>query len=180
MKLLLIRHGQTDFNKNKIPQGQEIDAPLNGEGLRQIEEAARCLPDDIDFIISSPMKRTSQTAEILNKRLNRDIEFNDDIKELRYGSLAGKTWPEIEIETGDKNVKEKDDDITFDYSKFGGDTAADLKQRVRKFIENQKNANSDKTILVVTHGGVIDTMHILYPQSEKKETKNGTIHEFDF
>ena len=126
------------------------------------------------------MKRTSQAAEILNKRLDRNVEYNDDIKELRYGSLAGKTWPEIQIVTGDKDVKEKDDNITFDYCKFGGDTAADLKQRVRRFIENQKNANSDKTILVVTHGGVIDTMHILYPQSEKKETKNGTIHEFDF
>ena len=180
MKLLFIRHGQTDFNKNKIPQGQEIDAPLNDEGIKQIEEAATYLPNDLDFIISSPLKRASQTAEILNKKLNIKIQFNDDIKELRYGSLAGKTWPEVEIETGDKNVKEKDDNITFDYSKFGGDTAADLKKRVGKFIEELKLTNSDKTILIVTHGGVIDTMHILYPQTEKKEKKNGTIHEFDF
>jgi broad specificity phosphatase PhoE len=180
MKLYLIRHGQTDFNKNKLPQGQEIDAPLNETGIQQAEEAAKSLPGDIDFIISSPLKRAAQTAEVLNKKLNKSIEFNDNIKELRYGSLAGKPWSEIVEMTGDKDAKEKDDNITFDYSKFNGDSAEDLKQRVAKFVNEVKEKYQDKTILVATHGGVIDAMHILFPQKERIETKNAAIHEFKF
>jgi broad specificity phosphatase PhoE len=180
MKLLFVRHGQTDFNKNKLPQGQEIDAPLNDTGIKQAEEAAKSLPGSIDFVIASPLKRASQTAEILNKKLNKKIEFNDDIKELRYGSLAGKPWSEIEEITGDKNIHEKDDKILFDYRKFGGDSAEDLKQRVTKFVDEVKGKYSDKTILVATHGGVIDAMHILFPQKERAETNNATVHEFNF
>ncbi|HEY5383297.1 MAG TPA: histidine phosphatase family protein, partial [Candidatus Paceibacterota bacterium] len=166
MHLFFIRHGQTDFNKQGRPQGQEIDAPLNDEGVRQVEEAAQHLPDNIHFIISSPLKRAHQTANILNKKLNIDIQFNDYIKELKYGSLAGKLWSEIEIETADTDVHEKDRRAVFDYRSFGGESSDDLKQRVTKFIEEVKEKHQDKTILITTHGGVIDAMHLLYPQKE--------------
>src|SRR5436853_1073134 len=96
MRLYFIRHGQTDYNLKKLPQGQEIDAPLNETGRAQAEKAAEFLPKNIDVFYSSPMKRTLQTAEILNKKLEKEILVHDLIKEMSYGSLAGKTWPEIE------------------------------------------------------------------------------------
>ena len=180
MRLIFVRHGQTDFNKNKLPQGQEIDASLNDTGIKQAEEAAKSLPSDIDFIIASPLKRAAQTAEILNKVLNKRIEFSDDIKELRYGNLAGKPWSQIAEILNDKDVKEKDDNITFDYSKHGGDSAESFKARVARFAKEMQNKYPDKTILVAAHGGVIDAMHILFPQKEKVITDNASIHEFDF
>ncbi len=180
MKLLFVRHGQTDFNKNKLPQGQEIDAPLNETGIQQAEVAAASLPGNIDFIVSSPLRRAFQTATILNKKLGATILLNDDIKELRYGALAGHTWPEIEVLTGDHDVHQKDIDIAFDYRAHGGDSAEDLKQRVAKFVTEMKTEYPSKTILVASHGGVIDAMHILYPQAQRIEADNATIHEFDF
>jgi probable phosphoglycerate mutase len=180
MRLIFVRHGQTDFNKNKLPQGQEIDAPLNDTGVTQAEEAAKSIPNDIDLIIASPLKRAAQTAEIINKRFNKKIEFNDDIKELRYGSLAGTPWPQIAEIMDDKDVKEKDDNVTFDYSKFGGDSAEDLKRRVAKFVGEVREKYPTKTILVASHGGVIDSMHILFPQKDRAATDNATIHEFIF
>lgn len=147
MKLYFVRHGQTDFNKNKIPQGQEINVPLNEIGIKQVENILDILPDDIDFIISSPMKRTVQTAEIINKKLLKRIDFADDIKELKYGSLAGKTWQEIVIETGDSDVRQKDKDTLFDYKKWGGDSAEDLKQRVAKFVRKTKENTPTKIYL---------------------------------
>ena len=130
MKLIFVRHGQTDFNKNKVVQGLEMDPPLNETGIKQVEEATKSLPEDIDFIISSPLKRASQTAEILNRKLNKELEFDDDIKELSYGSLAGRSWSEIEIITGDKDVHQKERDTLFDYRKFGGNSAEDLKRTI--------------------------------------------------
>jgi probable phosphoglycerate mutase len=178
MKLYFIRHGQTDFNIRKLPQGQEIDVPLNETGIKQAEDSVKSLSVDIDFIISSPLKRTTQTAEIINRTLQKDIEFSDDIKELRYGSLAGKPWAEIAQITGVSDAKEKDHNLTFDHTPYGGDSAEHLKGRVAKFVEEVREKYPAKTILVVTHGGVIDAMHILFPQKERKETGNAIVHTF--
>ena len=180
MKLIFVRHGQTDYNKNRIPQGQEIDVQLNVVGIKQIEEISNNLASNIDFIICSPLKRTYQTAQIINTKLNKNIEFNDKIKELKYGSLAGKTWSEIEAETGDNFIHDKDKNLSCDYIPYGGESGADLVNRVARFIDEIKEKYQDKIILVVTHGGVIDAMHLLFPQKEKTETKNATIHEFIF
>lgn len=180
MKLIFVRHGQTDYNKNKIVQGREVDTSLNDAGIKQAEETAKSLPNDIDFIISSPLKRAFQTAETLNQKLNKMIEFNENITELSYGNLAGKSWSEIEIITGDKNVHQKERDTLFDYRKFGGDSAHDMKQRVSKFVAEMNGKYPAKNILVATHGGVIDAMHVLFPQKERSETKNASVHEFLF
>jgi len=180
MKLLFIRHGLTDFNQQGRPQGSEIDEPLNAIGITQVEEAVKSVPGDIDFIIASPLKRASQTADILNKTLNKKIEFNDDIKEMRFGTLAGKTWEDIVVETGDADIRHKHHSMQFDYRNYGGESIEDFKQRIIKFVNEIKEKYSDKKILVATHGGVINVMHALYPQKEKQDVKNATIHEFDF
>lgn len=180
MKLIFVRHGQTDFNLQGRPQGQEMDIPLNETGINQVEAASEFVPTDIDFIISSPLKRTKQTAEILNKTLSKPIEFNDDIKEMSFGSLAGKLWEEIEAETGDMDIQQRHKDLQFDYREYGGESIEDLKQRLLKFVTETKDKYPDKKILVATHGGVIRTLHLLYPLKEKPEVNNATIHAFDF
>ncbi len=180
MKLIFFRHGQTDFNKNKVVQGQEMDPPLNETGIQQVEAAVPSLPADIDFILSSPLKRASLTAEILNRRLGKRLELSDELKELSYGSLAGKAWTEIEIITGDRDVHQKERDTLFDYRPYGGNSAEDLKKRVVRFVSGLKDEYREKTILVATHGGVIGAMHTLFPQKEKEEIHNAAIHEFLF
>lgn len=180
MKLLFIRHGQTDYNKMQRPQGRGIDASLNAEGIQQVESALENIPNDIDIFFSSPLKRAAESAEILNRKLKLPIKYHDDLVELSYGSLAGKTWPEIEAETGDAEVHQKDRDSAFDYRNFGGDSAEDMKQRVQRFVAEMKKTYPKKTVLVATHGGVIGIMHILFPQKEMPETGNATIHTFEF
>ncbi len=180
MKLLFVRHGQTDFNKNKLPQGQEIDAPLNAEGVKQVEAALANLPSAVDLFFSSPLKRAFQTAQILNTKLNKEIVLHDKLKECSYGSLAGKPWPQIEAETQGLATHEKDQRLEFDYRAYGGESIDDLKKRVGEFVDEMKAANPDKTILIAAHGGVIDAMHILYPQTEKAETENASMHVFEF
>ncbi len=94
--------------------------------------------------------------------------------------MAGKLWTDIEIELNDKDIRQKDHDMQFDYRQFGGDSAEDLKNRVVKFIEETKAKYPDKKILVTTHGGVIDTMHKLYTQDATMGSDNATVHEFTF
>jgi broad specificity phosphatase PhoE len=179
MKIFFVRHGQTDFNKEGRVQGQEIDMPLNAKGVEQVEKAMSFLPENIDMIISSPLKRALQTAEIADKKIKRGIQLSDDIKEMSYGSLAGKTWKDIECETGDSAMHEKDTNITFDYRPYGGEPADEFKKRIARFIDKLTSEHQNKVVLVAAHGGVIDAMHILFPQKERSETDNATIHEFD-
>jgi len=179
MKLIFVRHGQTDYNKEGRVQGQEKDIPLNDDGRQQVELTAALIPASIDRIISSPLKRARETAEIINRRLNKKIEYRDELKEFSYGSLADKTWEEIAEVTGDPDVHAKDEELTFDHRPFGGESADDVRARVMRCIEDIKKMYSNEAILVTTHGGIIDTMHALFPQKEKPEGDNASIHIFE-
>lgn len=82
MKLLVVRHGRTDWNDLKKIQGA-ADIELNEEGIKQAEEVSKKLANEkIDLIISSPLKRTRKTSEIINKERNINIIYDDRIKEF--------------------------------------------------------------------------------------------------
>lgn len=188
MKLLFIRHGETDFNKREhgtpniqdiIATGQRIDNPLNETGKEQAKKAAAQLPENVDLIFSSPLKRASQTAEIINKRFNLLIEYRDDLKERDYGSLSGKTWGEMAKESGIPSLYEVDKLLEYDYRPYGGESVDEVKSRLLNFIKELKEKYDDKTIVIITHGGLIRVMHAIYPQKERPLIGNATIHEFD-
>ncbi|MEI6477507.1 MAG: histidine phosphatase family protein [bacterium] len=173
--LLFIRHGQTDGNKQGIAYGQEVDGPLNEVGIAQVQAAAQALPAGIDEILSSPMKRALQTAEILNGNLGLPISTRDDLKELSYGRLGGMTWDEIAAETGDPDIRIKDTSSAYDYRAFGGESAEDVRVRVRGFIDFAKNEHSGKTVLITTHGGILEAAKSLYSPGEITEAVNAEV-----
>jgi probable phosphoglycerate mutase len=180
MELYFVRHGQTDFNIAKRLQGQEIDTSLNDEGREQVEVAAANLPKGVTMLVSSPLKRAYESAEIINRVLNLPIITRDEIKEIAFGSLAGKTWNEIEAETGDMSLRSSEANSNFDFRPFGGEFHEDVRRRVRSFIEELQSKHQGEVILVVAHGGMIRMMHELYPQKELPVAANASIHEFVF
>lgn len=91
MKLLLTRHGQTDWNVAGKVQGT-TDIELNEIGKKQAEETGKKLLNyDIDIIISSPLKRAKKTAEIIRENRNIPILLDDGLKERCFGKFEGKT-----------------------------------------------------------------------------------------
>lgn len=99
VRLLLVRHGETEWNRQTKFQGQ-IDVPLNENGKRQSHLCAEFLKDvDIDFAVSSPMLRPKETAQIiLQYHKNVVLEFDDGLKEISHGLWEGKLEKEIEQE----------------------------------------------------------------------------------
>ena len=68
MKIYITRHGQTDSNKERKLMGQKIDDSLNEVGIKQAKELAKSLFEEgFDIIFSSPLKRASETSEIIKK-----------------------------------------------------------------------------------------------------------------
>ena len=138
-----VRHGETDYNKQGIVQGQ-LDIPLNNEGINQANQLKDKLKNmDIDLIFSSPLLRAKQTAEIINKTLNVEIIYDNRLKEFFAGNKQGtkiSEWPE-----------EDKDNFKLHPENFGAESNLDFYNRcVSAFNDMPKNKN----ILIVSHGGV--------------------------
>jgi broad specificity phosphatase PhoE len=99
--ILLIRHGETDWNRGKIFRGV-YDIPLNDNGRHQAGLAAEALGSQvIDAGYSSPLSRAAETASIVLESHNIQAEPHEDLHDFNYGDWTGKTdaevarcWPE--------------------------------------------------------------------------------------
>jgi phosphoserine phosphatase len=99
VRLLLVRHGETDWNRQTRFQGQ-IDVPLNDNGRKQSQKAGEFLQDvAIDNAVSSTMLRPKETAEIILKQHpNVKLDLQDGLREISHGLWEGKLETEIEQE----------------------------------------------------------------------------------
>jgi probable phosphoglycerate mutase len=96
-RFLLVRHGETDWNRQQRFQGQ-IDVPLNANGRVQSQQAAEFLKSvPIHYATTSPMLRPKETAEIILKyHPDVALDLEDNLKEISHGLWEGKLEAEIE------------------------------------------------------------------------------------
>ena len=92
--ILLVRHGQTDWNQKRLIQGR-INNPLNEEGIKQVKEVGKILKEkdpNWDIIIASPLDRAIHSANILAEELNyqNEIIINNDVIEREFGKAEGQ------------------------------------------------------------------------------------------
>lgn len=180
-KLILIRHGQTDMNKDQLYYGR-LDVPINETGKEQAENTRKNLVEleiDYDKIYSSPMKRAYETAEIVNYK-NLEIEKDDELREMDFGIFEGLSYKEIVKKYPEEMEKLKKDWKTYSYAT--GENPFMLQKRALKFLEKiDKNKNN----MVVTHWGIICTLLSFLFSSElegywKYQVKNGGIVIIEF
>lgn len=180
-KLILIRHGQTDMNKDRLYYGR-LDVPINETGKEQAENTRKNLVEleiDYDKIYSSPMKRAYETAEIVNYK-NLEIEKDDELREMDFGIFEGLSYKEIIKKYPEEMEKLKKDWKTYSY--VTGENPFMLQKRALKFLEKiDKNKNN----MVVTHWGIICTLLSFLFSSElegywKYQVKNGGIVIIEF
>lgn len=89
MEILLVRHGQTEWNLLKKVQGK-ADVELNEQGIKQAEETRNSLKNEkIDLILCSPLKRAMQTAEIIKQGRNIKMIIDERISERDFGEFEG-------------------------------------------------------------------------------------------
>lgn len=95
MQLILIRHGETPWNKEGRVQGIS-DIELSGAGIEQARRLALSLKDsDIGAIHASPLKRAYQTAEIINSFHQKKIEVHPELMEMNQGDFEGLSFKEL-------------------------------------------------------------------------------------
>lgn len=153
MKILVTRHGQTDWNILRKLQGQ-TDIELNDTGRKQAEETGKRIKDEkIDLIITSPLKRATETARIINKSVNANVIEDTRLAERMFGNNEGLTIDELH------KLKETNQEANYiwDYQKninFNNiEPVHDFFERVYNLLDEIKEKYNDKTILLVGHGG---------------------------
>ena len=142
MKLYFARHGQTDENVNMAGNPSD-DVPLNQLGIQQAKNLAIELKDvKFDTIISSPLNRARQTAELVNENHQLPVQFDAAWRERDLESyLALDVWNDAF--DFDKNVQ-----------LGNSESLAEFFERVYVALDSLKRDYEGKTVLVVSHGGV--------------------------
>jgi alpha-ribazole phosphatase len=152
-KLYLMRHGETDWNKNSIFQGQ-TDIDLNKKGIEEAKKTAQVFDDlKLDFIYSSDLIRTKKTALFIARPKKMKINESKKIREISFGDWEGLNYKEIEEKFPDNLAKWRDDPLN--NNPIGGEKLLNFKARIKNFFQEILTKNQGKKILVVTHGGVI-------------------------
>jgi len=152
LEIILVRHGETESNINKTYCGW-TDISLNERGIEQARCAAGKLESsNIDGIFSSPLKRTLETAQIINNNFKLDIVCSDDIKERNFGCWDNLTYQQI-FKDYPEELKLWEQDW-LNYCMNGGESALHAHRRVAGFADRLVEECSG-SILIVTHLGSI-------------------------
>ena len=181
-KLLLVRHGETDWNAEGRIQGM-LDVPLNALGAKQAELAAAELARTIDLaeLVSSDLVRTRETTKPINDATGFEPRFDARIRERHFGVWQGKTYEEWRVLDAEGMARYNAGDP--DYGPEGGETATQFLARCVSAVSELVSIGNERTLILVTHGGVVSSMvrHAqgLNPQSARTwSVPNASISEW--
>ncbi|XP_047451322.1 probable fructose-2,6-bisphosphatase TIGAR A [Mugil cephalus] len=133
--LTLVRHGETQYNKEGLLQGQAIDLPLSEAGLKQAEAAGQYLRDvKFSHVFVSDLKRAKQTAETIMKHnsscLGLQMACDPLLKEISFGTAEGGRLQDV------KEMAKAAGQSFPGFTPPGGETQEQVKERVKEFLEN--------------------------------------------
>ncbi len=158
MKLYLIRHGETDWNKDlKIQGSSDIELNEYGRKLAYVtREALGCIPFDVAY--TSPLKRARETAEIIVGERNIPLYEDERIKEACFGSFEGATMAELK--------KRQDPFLKFfnapkEFERIEGcETHEEIIARSSDFFRDMILSNEKKyqNVAVFSHGAWIHSL----------------------
>lgn len=150
----MVRHGETDWNVERRIQGH-IDIALNAAGLAQAEATATGLAGlAFDVAYSSDLDRAWQTAQAIGRRQGLEVRRAPGLRERHYGVLQGLTTAEIAARypTSFAHYMARTPEHNFK----SGESLVDFAARIVAAIETLAAAYPGKTMLLVSHGGVLD------------------------
>ena len=153
-RLCMVRHGETDWNAERRIQGQ-LDIPLNAKGRSQALAMARGLADErFAALYSSDLQRAMQTAAATASTHQLAIRREPLLRERHFGVLQSMTAEEARVRhpEASQRLAVRDTEYAFD----DGESLAIFEQRIRAYLSELFRRHAGETVLVVTHGGVLD------------------------
>lgn len=160
-ELVLIRHGETDWNRESRFQGQ-ADVPLNAVGLEQARRlGARLADEPMDGLVCSDLTRACQTAGPIhahNPRVSMvGMVLDAALREQNFGVLEGLRAPDVQAEQPE--LWSQWLEFQADFAPSGGESTRQFHSRVMAALRALAEVHPQQTLVVVTHGGVLDMVY---------------------
>ena len=155
MKLLLIRHGESEADLLDVHEGR-ADFPLTERGRRQAQAMASAVAkrETITKIYASTLTRAKETATFLSSAADIPVIFDEDLMEFNNGLLAGLSRKEAE------EKYPMIPDLPVNQAVYGMESMLAFRQRAERALNRiVTENNSDDTVAVVSHGGMINQLY---------------------
>ena len=158
-RFCLVRHGETDWNAERRLQGH-TDIDLNARGLAQAEQMARAIKKinlAFDVLYTSDLQRAAKTARAIEQLFTTSAITNAGLRERHLGALQGLTTdeaPQLEPDLWKSHLSRN---VTEELR--GGESIQQFADRINTTLEKIREQYLGKTVLLVSHGGVLDMMY---------------------
>lgn len=157
-RLILLRHGQTEYNATRRMQGQ-LDTDLSEIGRAQAQAAAQVLQNEgISRIISSDLTRARDTALAVAELVRIDVQVDERLRETNLGQWQARTHAEVDAEQPGARALWRHDAT---WAPPGGESRLQVAHRARPVIEELMTSYDqwdDAAVLIVAHGGTISAL----------------------
>lgn len=151
--MMLVRHGETDWNAAHRVQGHHDAARLTAQGRQQAQLVADSLRElGFDHLFTSDLDRATETATIIGASIGLTPEIDPLLRERSFGSYEGGSLDRL---TSDVTGIYDDVLVDPDARPPGGESFRDVVARAALFIERESRTLSTNRLLVVTHGGTL-------------------------
>lgn len=156
-QLILIRHGETTWNRERRMQGH-TDTSLSDTGRAQAAAVGRRLANQqFAALYSSDLMRAYDTASAIAPHIGLPIVRDAALRERTFGIFEGLTSEEIAQRHPEENARFQTRDP--DYAMPGGESSRQFYQRSLSCLEGIAAKHAGETVVVVTHGLVLDTLY---------------------
>lgn len=160
-ELILIRHGETDWNRELRFQGH-VDVPLNAVGQEQARRLGlRLASEAAHLLVCSDLTRTQQTALPISQQslhpFARSPVLEPALREQNFGAVDGMRVADIKTQHPEAWAQWLQ--FQADYAFAGGESTRQFHARVMAAVRSLVQANAGQTLVVVTHGGVLDMIY---------------------
>ena len=156
MNLILVRHGETDWNRTGRCQGIS-DVVLNDNGRKQAIELGLCLKGEkISAVYSSDLARAISTAEEIARHHGLTVEIDGDLREMDQGDFEGLLFTEIRERYADIMMQWRDNPEALRIP--SGESLAEVRERALRAFERLCERHDGETVVAVSHNLTITTL----------------------
>jgi broad specificity phosphatase PhoE len=149
VKLILVRHAETDWNKQRLVQGGGVDQALNETGHRQAQRLSQALRDQkLEAVYAGPLSRTRATAEAIVQHHALQVINEPDLREMDAGSFNGAPVQKLGYFLNDYFANNRD---AGQFRMPGGESLAELAARTWGATQRILNRHQDGEVVAVSH-----------------------------
>jgi probable phosphoglycerate mutase len=153
-KLILVRHGESSGNRDRIFAVNPADLPLTQLGYRQAAEVAERIAAQFrpDVVVASPFLRARETARVIAESLRLPLQIEPRLYERDVGVLVGKSYDSLASTRG------YDRQSPWKWRPEGGESYEDVMARVAPILDRLAAIHLERDVVIVSHGGVMQTL----------------------